>query len=71
MAALRPTRWTPAPANAEANRSNVDRSKISGASCATRSSAVSANSPAAQAANAIALRCDTITPLGDPVDPDV
>ena len=42
-----------------------------GASWATRSVPRTSNSSAAQAAKAMALRCDTITPLGAPVEPEV
>src|SRR5215813_7689449 len=58
-----------APAAAVANRSNVERSKWNGAWFATRSRAVRPNVSAAQSVNTRQLRCDSITPLGSPVDP--
>ena len=55
-----------------AKRSNTDRSKWNGACEANRSS--SFHGPSVrwhQSRNVKALACDSITPLGCPVDPDV
>ena len=62
---------TDAPAAAAAKRSRIERSKCSGAWLESRSCSVIANSSAAQRTNVIALRCESITPFGSPVDPDV
>ena len=65
------TSTTAAPARAAANRSRTERSKWSGAWLESRSSSVTWNSSAAQSTNASAFSCESITPLGTPVEPDV
>ena len=65
------TSTTAAPAFAAANRSKTERSKWSGAWLERRSSSVTPNSSVAQSTKAIALRWESMTPFGTPVDPDV
>src|ERR1019366_5130251 len=53
------------------NRSNVERSNPSGEGQAMRSAGAMPNSAAVQRTNAATARCDSTTPFGRPVEPDV
>src|SRR5262249_49282389 len=66
-----PTRTSVAPHRQEANRSKTERSKWNGACEANRSSAPGASAAAHQSRNVNALACESITPLGRPVEPEV
>lgn len=60
-----------APRDSVAQTSNTDRLKWKGATLATRSPSRSPIASAAQSTKAAALPCESMTPLGMPVDPDV
>src|SRR5438552_16584644 len=64
-------RCTEAPARAAAYRSKTDKSKWNGAWLHRRSSWPMSKRPTAHSTNARALRWVSITPFGDPVEPDV
>src|SRR5262245_13822976 len=51
--------------------SNTDTSKLNDVDATTRDKPSTPNCRAAHDANATTLACDTTTPLGRPVDPDV
>src|SRR6185437_12313379 len=54
-----------------AKMSKTDRSKFSGAGQQTRSSSLRPAQPADHSTKVSDARCEIITPLGVPVDPDV
>ncbi|MGA1993100.1 MAG: hypothetical protein ABSH46_18805 [Bryobacteraceae bacterium] len=60
-----------APHRAMLNKSNVERSNPSGEGQTIRSAAPIPNSAADQRTNAATARCDSTTPLGRPVEPEV
>ena len=60
-----------APRESDDQMSKTERSKWNGATLATRSFALNWIRSAAQSTNASAFRCESITPLGMPVEPDV
>src|ERR1700761_2792892 len=65
------TRARQAAVFAVAKMSNTDRSKLSGAGLATRSSGPRPVQSAAQSTKVREARCEIITPLGVPVEPEV
>ena len=62
---------TAAPAESPVNRSKVLRSKLKEAWLANTSSGPTSSSPRAQPTKLARFRCEILTPLGTPVDPEV
>jgi len=62
---------TVAPREKDDHRSNTERSKWNGATEDTRSSDRSPTQSAVQSTKASALRWESITPFGTPVEPEV
>src|SRR5947209_8486434 len=65
------TSSTLAPDRKATYRSKTERSKWKGAWLESRSDGATRNSRAAHSTKASALRCEIVTPLGVPVEPEV
>jgi hypothetical protein len=66
-----PNRTTVAPCFMGTCRSRIERSKWKGAWDEKRSSSVGSSASPHQSTNAAAWRCESVTPFGVPVEPDV
>ncbi len=62
---------TAAPTVSGQNSSHTDTSKLNGVLCTTRSPGSSGSARCIHRSRLAIARCDTATPFGRPVDPDV